>query len=63
MTAAPTAPGRTPEEVRRLLAAIESGIIGAEALRNQVLDETAPFFRDDAQAVFGIRVWTAVRCP
>ena len=44
-------------------AAIESGIISAEALRDQVLDETAAFFGDDTQAVFGVRVWTAVRCP
>lgn len=42
-------------------AAIESGIIGEEALRDQVLDETAAFFGADVQAVFGVRVWTAIR--
>jgi len=44
-------------------AAIESGAISEEALRNQILDETAPFFHGQghAQAVFGIRVWTTIR--
>ena len=43
--------------------AIESGVTSAEALRNQIIDETAPFFggRDRAEALFGIRVWTAIR--
>jgi SAM-dependent methyltransferase len=43
--------------------AIETGVTSAEALRNQILDETAAYFdgRDRAEAVFGIRVWTAIR--
>lgn len=43
--------------------AIEAGAIGADMLRNQILDEIAAFFPDKghADAVFGIRVWTAVR--
>lgn len=44
-------------------AAIESGIISAAGLRDEVLAETVAFFGDDSQAVFGVRVWTAVRCP
>jgi SAM-dependent methyltransferase len=44
-------------------AAIESGTIGADTLRNQIIDETAAFFTDDERAVFGLRVWTAVRLP
>lgn len=45
--------------------AIESGQISAGALRKQIIDETAAFFggRDCADAVFGMRVWTAVRQP
>ena len=44
-------------------AAIGSGAISAAALRNQILAETAAFFpgQGNADAVFGIRVWTAVR--
>jgi hypothetical protein len=45
--------------------AIESGQTSAGAFRKQVIDETAAFFggRDCADAVFGMRVWTAVRQP
>ncbi len=42
-------------------AAIASGVISGQALRTQIIDETAAFFRDDERAVFGVRVWTAVR--
>ena len=44
-------------------AAIEAGAISADALRNQILAETAAFFPSDGHAdvVFGIRVWTTVR--
>lgn len=44
-------------------AAIEAGTISADALRSQILDETAAFFPGQgcADAVFGIRVWTTVR--
>jgi SAM-dependent methyltransferase len=43
--------------------AIESGAISADALRNEILGETAVFFprQGHADAVFGIRVWTTVR--
>lgn len=43
--------------------AIESGAITADALRDQILGETAVFFppRGHADAVFGIRVWTTIR--
>jgi SAM-dependent methyltransferase len=43
--------------------AIETGVTSAETLRKQILDETAAYFdgRDRADAVFGIRVWTAIR--
>jgi SAM-dependent methyltransferase len=43
--------------------AIEAGAIGADTLRNQILDETAAFFpsQGHADAMFGIRVWTTVR--
>ena len=44
-------------------AVIESGAISAEALRRQVVDETAAFFGGGERAVFGVRVWTAVRQP
>jgi SAM-dependent methyltransferase len=44
-------------------AVIESGTIGAGALRNQIIDETAAYFTDDERAVFGLRVWTAARLP
>lgn len=44
-------------------AAIESGAISAEALRTQILGETAAFFpgRAPGDVVFGMRVWTTVR--
>ena len=44
-------------------AAIESGRIGAEELRNQIITETFGFFGPDgiAKVTFGMRVWTAVR--
>jgi SAM-dependent methyltransferase len=44
-------------------AAIESGLVKTDALRQEVLDQTAEFFPDEAHAdaVFGIRVWTTVR--
>ena len=44
-------------------AAIESGRISAGELRNQIITETAGFFRPDgiAEVIFGMRVWTAVR--
>jgi SAM-dependent methyltransferase len=43
--------------------AIEAGTIGADTLRDQILDETAAYFpgQGHADAVFGIRVWTTVR--
>lgn len=43
--------------------AIESGAISAGALRSQILEETAPYFPgpQPAEAVFGIRLWTATR--
>jgi SAM-dependent methyltransferase len=43
--------------------AIESGVTSAEALVDQILDETAAFFgdREHVEALFGVRVWTAVR--
>jgi SAM-dependent methyltransferase len=43
--------------------AIESGAISADALRTQILSETAVFFpsQEPADAVFGIRVWTTIR--
>jgi SAM-dependent methyltransferase len=44
-------------------AAIESGTISASLLRDQIIKETAAFFTDDERAVFGLRVWTAVRLP
>jgi SAM-dependent methyltransferase len=44
-------------------AVIESGTISAGALRNQIINETAAFFTDDERAIFGLRVWTAVRLP
>jgi SAM-dependent methyltransferase len=46
-----------------LAAAIESGAISADALRAQIAGETAAFFPGEgpAEAVFGVRVWTAVR--
>jgi SAM-dependent methyltransferase len=45
--------------------AIESGAISAEAIRNEVIQELTdvPHGRGDVDAVFGIRVWTAVRSP
>jgi SAM-dependent methyltransferase len=44
-------------------AAIEAGAVSADALRNQILDETAAFFPrgGHADAVFGIRIWTTIR--
>jgi len=44
-------------------AAIESGRIGAEELRSQIIAETSGFFGPDgtAEVIFGMRVWTAVR--
>lgn len=44
-------------------AVIDAGTISAEALRNQIIGETAAFFRPGVQATFGVRVWTAVRQP
>lgn len=43
--------------------AIETGAISPDALRNQILGETAVFFphQGHADAVFGIRVWTTSR--
>lgn len=43
--------------------AIETGETSAETLRNQIIDETVAYFdgRDRADAVLGIRVWTAIR--
>jgi len=43
--------------------AIESDVTSAEALRNQILGETAAFFggHQQVEAVFGVRVWTAIR--
>lgn len=43
--------------------AIEAGVIGADTLRSQILDETVAFFpgQGHADAVFGIRVWTTIR--
>jgi SAM-dependent methyltransferase len=45
--------------------AIESGAISAEDLHRAIAYEIAPFFPDHgrADAVFGIRVWTAVLRP
>ena len=44
-------------------AAIASGQTSAEELREQIIAETAGFFAPDetADAIFGVRVWTAVR--
>jgi len=44
-------------------AAIASGQTSAEELREQIIAETAGFFVPDetADAIFGMRVWTAVR--
>ena len=44
-------------------AAIESGAVSADALRSRIVSETASFFpgQAPADAVFGVRVWTAVR--
>jgi SAM-dependent methyltransferase len=44
-------------------AVIGSGAISAEALRDQIIGETAAFFRPGVRATFGVRVWTAVRQP
>jgi ubiquinone/menaquinone biosynthesis C-methylase UbiE len=43
--------------------AIDTGVTSAEVLRKQIIDETADYFdgRDRADAVFGVRVWTAIR--
>ena len=43
--------------------AIETGVTSAETLRKQIIDETAPYFdgRDRPGAMFGVRVWTAIR--
>lgn len=40
--------------------AIESGRVEVESLREQIIDETSPFFPHDqaAGAIFGVRVWT-----
>jgi len=44
-------------------AAIASGQVSAEELREQIIAETAGFFAPDeaAEVIFGMRVWTAVR--
>ena len=43
--------------------AIETGVTSAETLRKQIIEETAAYFggRDRADAMFGVRVWTAIR--
>jgi len=42
--------------------AMESGHISAEALRDQIINETSAFFPDrhPTDVVFGVRVWTTV---
>jgi SAM-dependent methyltransferase len=44
-------------------AAIASGQVSAEELRDQIITETSGFFGRDgtAEVIFGLRVWTAVR--
>jgi SAM-dependent methyltransferase len=44
-------------------AAIQSGAVGADTLHNKILSETAAFFpsQRQANAVFGVRVWTTTR--
>ncbi len=44
-------------------AAIESGRIGAQALREQIREQTRKFFPGDepAEAIYGIRVWVSAK--